>query len=314
MTVFIYEHISALGAEGGSDPPSAPSLLAEGRAMLAAVTADLRAIPDTQVIAWEPSTDPTGTFRRLVRMADFTLLIAPEFDGILERLAREVVAVGGKLLGPSADAIHLTADKLHLAQHWQMNGVPTPETWAQGDRPATGPFVVKRRDGAGSQGMMLVDGGAEPSGLNHLIAQQYVEGLAASVSFLIGPARAVPLIACEQLLSADGHFHYLGGRLPIPAALAARAVAIARVAVACVPGLNGYVGVDVVLGNDGRDWAIEINPRLTTSFVGLRALAKFNLAGAMMAASRGDPLPQLSWHEGPIAFTADGRILTQIKP
>ena len=53
-----------------------------------------------------------------------------------------------------------------------------------------------------------------------------------------------------------------------------------------MPGLSGYVGVDVVLGNDGRDWAIEINPRLTTSYVGLRALAGFNLAEAMLAVAR----------------------------
>jgi hypothetical protein len=49
--------------------------------------------------------------------------------------------------------------------------------------------------------------------------------------------------------------------------------------------------VDLVLGDaaDGsRDFAIEINPRLTTSYLGLRALARGSLAAALLRAVRGD--------------------------
>jgi predicted ATP-grasp superfamily ATP-dependent carboligase len=56
-------------------------------------------------------------------------------------------------------------------------------------------------------------------------------------------------------------------------------------AVRAILGLQGYVGVDLILGKgeDGAlDQVIEINPRVTTSYVGLRALAKTNLAKAMM--------------------------------
>jgi predicted ATP-grasp superfamily ATP-dependent carboligase len=140
-----------------------------------------------------------------------------------------------------------------------------------------------------------------------MIAQAYVPGFAASVAFLIGPSQLLPLVPCQQLLSNDGRFHYRGGRLPIRPDLAERAVRIATAAVTGVPGLSGYVGVDVVLG-EGRDWAIEINPRLTTSYVGLRALAKFNLAEAMLAAMTGDALPRLEWRQGEVEFTPDGRI------
>jgi predicted ATP-grasp superfamily ATP-dependent carboligase len=141
-----------------------------------------------------------------------------------------------------------------------------------------------------------------------MIAQQYVPGFAASVAFLIGPSAVVPLVPCEQLLSTDGHWQYHGGRLPIASDLAARALRVADQAVRCVPGMLGYAGVDVVLGNDGRDWAIEINPRLTTSYVGLRALARFNLAEAMLAVVRGEPLPDLTMHDRWIEFTPDGRL------
>jgi predicted ATP-grasp superfamily ATP-dependent carboligase len=141
-----------------------------------------------------------------------------------------------------------------------------------------------------------------------MIVQQYVPGFAASVAFLIGPAQTIPLVPCQQLLSADGCFAYLGGRLPIVPTLAGRALRIATAAVRCVPGLLGYVGVDVVLGDDGRDWAIEINPRLTTSYVGLRALARFNLAKAMLATVQDRPLPPIAWHDRQLEFTPDGRV------
>jgi predicted ATP-grasp superfamily ATP-dependent carboligase len=119
----------------------------------------------------------------------------------------------------------------------------------------------------------------------------------------------VPLAPAFQHLGTDGRFGYRGGELPIPPDLAARATALARAATACVPGLCGYAGVDLVLGaaDDGSDdCAIEINPRLTTSYVGLRALADFNIAGAMLKVALGEPVPEPRWRSGRVAFGANG--------
>src|SRR5262249_11900910 len=138
------------------------------------------------------------------------------------------------------------------------------------------------------------------------LAQEFVPGRAASVAFLVGTDRTVPLVPCWQHLSDDGRFQYLGGELPIPPDLAARAEAVARQAIDCVRGLRGYVGVDVVLG-ETRDWAIEINPRLTTSYVGLRQLAAFNLAEAMLACVGACDWPVIAWHPGTVSFTPETR-------
>lgn len=72
----------------------------------------------------------------------------------------------------------------------------------------------------------------------------------------------------------------------------------------------GYLGIDLVLGDDPGghdDTVIEINPRLTTSYVGLRALARENLAAAMLAVAHGER-PALSWRLAGVQFTADGRL------
>ena len=184
------------------------------------------------------------------------------------------------------------------------------------------PLVLKPRHGAGSQATFLVGGGEEwPSCVTAAnaecwagasLVQPFVWGLPASAGFLIGGPEPVALLPAGQDLSQDGRFRYLGGSLPLPPALATRAVGLAKRALVTVPGLRGYIGVDLVLGNaaDGRDdWVIEINPRLTTSYVGLRALAQTNLAEAMLQAARGLSVATMCWRKALVRFEAGGQVM-----
>jgi len=308
MRVFVYEHTCAL-----ADPSAAGSLAAEGRAMLSAVLDDFR-----RVSGVEPITLGAGegreAFCELARSADWTLLIAPEFDGILAERCRWAEEAGGRLLGPSSEAVRLTADKWLTARHLQAAAVPTPPCVLL---PEPGPFpaVLKPREGAGSQATFLVRNKRELARRSRqavaegwrgpLILQPFVPGMAASVAFLVGPGRCVPLLPAAQHLSDDGRFRYLGGSVPLPVELRDRAVNLARRAVEAVSGLRGYVGVDEVLGD--MDQVIEINPRLTTSYVGLRALAETNLAEAMLRVAAGEEVT-LRWRKGEVRFGADGSL------
>jgi predicted ATP-grasp superfamily ATP-dependent carboligase len=181
--------------------------------------------------------------------------------------------------------------------------------------------VWKPRDGAGSaatfrldsaldvrraQAVVAVEGHTGP-----MILQEFAPGRAVSVALMCGPAGNVPLVPCRQHLSDDGRYTYRGGELPIVPDLADRAIRLAAQAVECVPGLFGYAGVDLVLGDpaDGsRDHAIEINPRLTTSYVGLRALAGFNIAAALLRVATGDDPGPLCWKPGGVRFSANGAV------
>jgi predicted ATP-grasp superfamily ATP-dependent carboligase len=67
------------------------------------------------------------------------------------------------------------------------------------------------------------------------------------------------------------------------------------------------VGVDLVLAlvPDQPDVVIEVNPRLTTSYVGLRKLTSDNLMQAMLDLAAGRPV-QLSFLQATVTFDADG--------
>jgi predicted ATP-grasp superfamily ATP-dependent carboligase len=323
MLIFLYEYSCAL-----ADPALPASLRAEGRAMLAAVSEDFQQVPGVATCTLAPAASAEieeAAFRRLAAEADFTLVIAPELDGLLLRRCRAVLDVGGRLLGPAPAAVQLTADKLALERYLTQRHIATPHTrllsgpTGQPETEPAFPVVCKPRHGAGSQATVLVRDQVEladcaararQEGIaGEMVLQPFVPGRAASVAFLVGHAACVPLLPAAQHLSGDGRFRYLGGQAPLPPALGERAERLAGRAVGAVVGLRAYVGVDLVLGaakDASQDWVIEINPRLTTSYIGLRRLARVNLAEAMLRCAKGQALDKPTWAPGMVEFSADG--------
>lgn len=297
---------------------------------------------DVRQAIWQPSrcrmldvhsaAEFEAAFDRTTAHADWTIVIAPEIGGALADLCGRVVAVGGRLLASSLQLIELASDKHTTAEHLRQAGVPVPrgipfllgEPWPT---EFTYPAIWKPRDGAGSQGLRFIEHSgipipprdARPGRLEEFWPRQHRPhgpheesdsirpGAPASVSFLCGPNELVGLPPCGQQLDQD--FHYLGGWSPLSGKLARRAADLARRAVESLPPPLGYLGIDIVLGQseDGSDDAvIEINPRLTTSYIGLRAACGQNLAAAMLAIARGKPY-HLTFRNEHIVFSADGQ-------
>jgi len=272
---------------------------------------------------------PTHFLRKLggtSRQADYTLLIAPEHRGALYQLA-QLMEAGGTLLSPSPEFIGWASDKHATATTLGNAGVPVPRgirlrsggTWPV-DFPT--PAVLKPVDGCGSQDLRRIDdfGTGAPTAparerppSNREPAwrlEEFVPGTAASVAVLRDSDRFYLLPPCAQHLSDDGTFQYLGGSCPLDPPLAERARGLAAQAVRAMPPCRGYIGIDLVLGpaaDGSQDYVIEVNPRLTTSYVGLRALAETNLAAAMLDVVEGRE-PKISFRSGRVDFTADGRV------
>jgi tyramine---L-glutamate ligase len=338
MHFFLYEWSSGGGLV--NEPGALPaSLVREGVTMAGALAADLIRIPGARVsllrdprvvqlaahgcelLDVQSSAEHREEFERLAAAADATLLIAPEFDGILLKAARRVVACGGRLRSPGPDFVQLAADKHRTCERLAAAGVRVPsgillEPEQRLPADFSYPAVLKPVDGAGSQDTLLVAGPHDepPPYAWPRRLESYLPGLAASVAVLCGPAECVPLVPCTQRISEDGRLRYRGGELPLTPGLAERATALAMRAIAGLPSTCGYVGVDLVLGRDpngGDDVVVEVNPRLTTSYVGLRAAATTNLAEAMLRVAEGNAAP-VEFRPRALEFDVDGHVTYRI--
>jgi predicted ATP-grasp superfamily ATP-dependent carboligase len=334
MHIFVYEWTTGGGMV--DEPGSLPaSLVREGTTMIEALVADLARIQDSRVtVLREPrvlrlvlprceiidvqsAASQREEFERLAAIADATIIIAPEFDGILLKAARQAVVCGGKLSSPNPELIRVAADKHETCRQLAAAGVPVPHGLVlEPDQklPADFPYpaILKPVDGAGSQDTQFIVGPHDeprPYAWPRRL-EAFVPGLAASIALLCGPSGNITLSPCKQRISSDGRLRYLGGELPLAPGLAERATSLGQRALAALPAATGYVGVDLVLGRDptgSEDFVIEVNPRLTTSYVGLRAAAKTNLAESMFRIAQGES-PDVSFFDRPLEFDVDGNV------
>ena len=334
MHIFLYEWATGGGLVEEPGPLPA-SLVREGSAMIGALASDLQRIPGLRVTAFRDPRivqlalgdcdvvdvmsrfDHDEEFVRLAGEAEATILIAPELDGILLKAARRVVGSGGKLLSPSPEFIRVAANKQRTCELLKSAGVNVPEGRVlepEEPLPAEFPYpgVVKPLDGAGSQDTYFVRAAHDtpPAYAWPRRLERYVTGMATSVALLCGPNGQICLVPCKQRISEDGRLRYLGGELPLASGLAERAQSLAERAVRALPAATGYVGVDLVLGREpdgSEDYVIEVNPRLTTSFVGLRAASRSNLAEAMLRIAQAEE-GTVEFGDRAIEFDSSGNV------
>jgi predicted ATP-grasp superfamily ATP-dependent carboligase len=300
LRLVIYEHACAVSKNPLQLPQIShelpDSVVREGRAMLEALVKDARQLdPRVQVVVASELTELPAASQ-----GDYALVIAPEFDSILQACVERMLALGYALLGPLPSAISLTADKWKLYQHWHQRGVPTPTTSIGKPESPTGRYLTKHRYGAGSLGIQPWQSGMALQA-DHLV-QQELSGEALSIALLLtrnGTMR--PLPAARQFISTDGHYSYQGGELLNDPSLQKAMEKLAYAAVADIPGLQGYVGIDMVLSDDIL-YAIEINPRLTTSYLGLRQVVSPNLLELMLIAVKCDRAVKMTFDAKPVRW------------
>ncbi len=273
-------------------------------------------------------------FRSLVREVDAVLVIAPEGNGLLARLCRMVEEEGRLLLGPSAASMRLATDKWRLHGILRAAGLATPGTEllrrdlaAAALRRRPRPFVLKPRDGFGGIGVTIVRQAdrlgpalaAVGSATRRvdLLVQEFVPGQPASVSVLVGCSegkeaiRVVPLGLNRQQFIGISRPVYTGGEAgwshPMAGAAIGMAVKAVKALASAAPGCHGYLGVDLILGPAGPR-ILEINPRITTSYIGIRWVVTRNPAALILDACRARTLPLAIAISGRSRFTSGGAV------
>lgn len=291
LRVFAFEHITGGGM---LDDPLMSALAPDGDRMLRALVDDLLAIPGVDVAVMRdprlqrdiPATmfvpQSAGGFRTLfrevARACDAVWPIAPESGDILLRTTTEALASGRRLLGCRPDAVAVASSKAATAGILARAGiavVPCHASEAQIPEQITA-IVVKPDDGAGCQDTLLfrdrdtLRQWLGERGTAGKVVQPYVHGDARSLSLVCCDGSA-KLLACnrQDIRIEDGVFHYGGVHVNAIADADDRYAQLAAAIARALPGLWGYCGVDFIETAQGPV-VVEVNPRLTTAYAGLR--------------------------------------------
>ncbi len=328
LNILVYEHACGGGfAEGAVSP----GILAEGFGMLRSCTANLKAaghevtvILDEGLSRLNPplETDcviPIFSFKEAQQTIlktcadiDAAYVIAPETGGTLHALVEFIEQNGVPLLNCRSNAIKNVSDKANLYETLKANKLKTPKTVrvnvAQYVKEAIMgkfdfPVVFKPVDGVGCSGLSIVKDASQVEGAiekidaelasDAFMVQEYLEGETVSVSLLCTGSKTLPISLNKQtvnLSTPDEASCYVGGALPFEHAMKSKAFKTAEKVVSCFSGLKGYVGVDLILTEKGPV-VVDVNPRLTTSFIGLSRIAGFNFADAIVNAALKNSLP-----------------------
>ncbi len=303
MKVFVYEFVTGGGCAG--EP--LPDFLADGELMWRALVDDLTAITGVEVITLRdarldqprlPRLHIVTTraasfdddFNHCLDAADAVLTVAPESGGILELVNRDVLASGKRLLGSRPGGVRIAASKTATASRLAEFGVEAIPTYTSPYLiEEECPVVMKPDDGAGCQDTRLFASltDAETWTLMHAargcIYQPYVPGEPLSLSLLCADGQAQLLAVNRQrVVARNGLLGFHGVTVNAIADTDGRYAELAGRVAAAIPDLWGYVGVDLIEAAGGQAVVVEVNPRPTVSYAGLRAALDCNPAERLL--------------------------------
>ena len=160
----------------------------------------------------------TRNVARVWRAADWSIIIAPEFDGHLaSRCLRGSKRQAAGYWARVRRLRRLPPTSRPRPSDLAAHGMNVPRGVGlrpRQDLPRAGfryPAVLKPRVGAGSLGIQQIEHPADFGDIakaldehTHHRLEEFCPGTAASVACLCGPHEIVPLVPCRQLLSNDG--------------------------------------------------------------------------------------------------------------
>lgn len=302
MRLFICEFITGGGMQDVDLPPA---LAREGDIMLSALLSDLLDAGFDNIICTrdprlekingyiefiKPGKNVWQTWQQCMEDSAAVWLIAPETSNVLYELTCMAQASGGLLLGSNSAAVELTTSKSNTIRHLITNNIPAVPILYDIDNLSankTG-WVIKPDDGVGAEGCYLFnDISALQRHINYLnsknyIVQEYIPGIPASISMLCLQGQTRVLACNEQLFKFENGKGHLSGVVVNGLRVYHQELEmIAHDIAGAIDGLTGYVGVDLIMAEQGPV-VVEINPRLTTAYAGLGSSLGRNPAEMIM--------------------------------
>lgn len=309
MKVLLLEYITAGGL---NHEPLDTTLLQEALLMRDALLCDFSDIPQlelvttydarlakprhaSQAIPIDENTNPINLWQTLLMDCDAALVVAPETSGILNQVTIMIEASNTLNLGSHSSAVIACSHKYETYQMLLAASINTISTYRANEIDQLAPndgFILKPNDGAGCEDTyyftdktsLIAWLASHPH--DNMIVQPYQHGRAASISALFKQGQSWVLSCNEQIIEIkqDNTVHLRGCRVNAFHEYLPEFEHITHQIAQALPDLNGYAGIDVIINNN-MIYVVEINPRITTSYIGLRESLSYNPAQLILDAA-----------------------------
>jgi predicted ATP-grasp superfamily ATP-dependent carboligase len=206
-------------------------------------------------------------------------------------ISETVIGHGKLLLNSPPHAVRTTSSKLMTSSCLLDNGIPVVPTYKLDDVVPnhSGSWVLKPDDGVGCHGIRicrdrddLIQQFESLPASSEYVIQPFVHGTPTSLNILACKGKSIVLSVNHQRIAVtDNRFVLLGCVVNGHLNHRARFQRLGREVVSALPDLWGIIGVDII--DTGKDLQVlEINPRITTSYVGLKESTGINPASMVL--------------------------------
>ena len=266
------------------------SMKMQGNEMVEALYSDLKQVKQLNITIGKLRVGETALdfFSDIIPKIDLVWVIAPESRSELERFH---IASKQKLwIGSDLQAIRLASNKLETKKYLKSLSINTPDeiTFESLKKKNYTEAVYKPIDGAGTTDTYKIENKKNIiSTLNKkpscFFLEEWVEGTAYSVSLNCNLSDFEILSINKQHITSNhlGKLFY-GGVKPVETKMFKKLhesiLPIISLIVANITDLRGFIGIDFILKENSQISIIEINPRLTCSYVGLSKYNRDNTA------------------------------------
>jgi len=261
--------------------------------------------------------DYIKVFKESIKECEYCFIIAPEFSNILYDLTKIADENNKKILSVGLKGIKLGTSKIKTFNFFKKMKISTPRTFIipfkhnaldidfiiKKYHDLKRPIVIKPNDGVGAESIFYFENEGQISEFfqeSHekidrsrmCILQEFIDGEDMSASLIGYPSNMERQQANPAILSinsqdinikdANRESEYFGGNTPVVEHEEITTELSEMLEKLNFSGLGGYYGLDFIRNKDKKIHFIEINPRLTTSYIGVRNIIDSNPASLIL--------------------------------
>jgi len=246
-------------------------------------------------------------FKRTIKKCQMCFIIAPEFSNILYDLTKIAKDNGKKILSIGLEGVELGSSKFRTYEFFKKNKINTPQTYLipfkdnsldldfilQKFNELKCPIIIKPDDGVGAEKIYYLENVNQIYDLFYeynnkfdqeriYVLQEYIEGEDLSVSLIGKTNKENPIILTVNsqnisIKNSKSDSEYFGGYTPVENNEQIRENIAEILKRLDFSNFNSFFGIDFIKKADNSIYLLEINPRLTTSYIGIRNIINYNL-------------------------------------